>query len=660
MAVPSVYAEIVTEEEISTIEVITVKGEKTSRSLEKTASSVMVMTEKDLENMAGVNSSNNLLDRIPNLVPVEPGNEAPTVRGIDGTGPASGANAFLAGSRPRLNYQVDGRTLGFNESLFQDASLWDVGQVEVYRGPQSTLQGRNSVAGAIMINTIAPTFYWQGKARIMMGSQNKHVGSIAVSGPLVDDMLAFRFAYDNQSSDTAVELTPYEQENDPSSYKSETIRGKLLFVPNDDIQSILTIGQTDGHAPQSERVVRPFSNRVAQFPNQPTFDSTNLYGIWDTNWAISDQISFDLNISKTDFSNKRHALTGQGNLEIEGKETVIQPMLRLSTEDERVSGFIAAYILRSDQDEYIDLFDGGIFRDETESDAVLAELTWQFTDIVDITLGARYEEEDRYRAGGAGPLQLDFADSYKEFLPKITIAVKTSNTWIVGVTAGKAYNGGGAGITFAPPFEEYTYDAEFVTNYEFFTRSTLFNGQLTLTSNAFYNQFDDMQLPFTLGVNSTVIRNAEKATTYGFEGGMNYALTSNDEVYVNLGLLKTAVDKYADLTVQGKDLARSPAFSVDLGMTSSPIENLVLSANIRYTDAYYSDATNTPRGKVDAYVVANAQIAFTMSALRFSLMAENLFDSDSEVSILTGSTVETDSSTLLKPRTLTASVEYSF
>jgi iron complex outermembrane receptor protein len=56
----------------------------------------MVMTEKNIENMAGVISSNNLLERIPNLVTVESGNEAPTVRGIDGTGPASGANAFLA------------------------------------------------------------------------------------------------------------------------------------------------------------------------------------------------------------------------------------------------------------------------------------------------------------------------------------------------------------------------------------------------------------------------------------------------------------------------------------------------------------------------------------------------------------------------------------
>ncbi|NMM39595.1 TonB-dependent receptor domain-containing protein [Pseudoalteromonas arctica] len=649
-----------TEENTLAIERITVQGEKTSRSIQETASSVLALTEQELRNMPGLNSTNNLLDKIPNLVTVEPGNEAPTVRGVDGTGPASGANAFFAGTRPRLNYQVDGRTLGFNESLFQNSSLWDVQQVEVYRGPQSTLQGRNSVAGAVIITTADPTFYWQGKVRAMVGGQDKRVGSIALSGPLIDDVLAFRLAYDNQSSETAVKFSPYAEENEPNRYESEVIRGKLLFSPNDDMRSILTLGRTDGKAPQSERVVRPFSEREAEFPNQPTFRSINTYGIWDTNWLISDQMEFDLNISRTDFSTKRHALTGQGNLTLDGKETVIQPLLRITSQDQRLSGFIAAYIFRTDQDEYIDLFAGGTFRDETQSDAVFAELTWQFNDAVDLTLGARYEEEDRYRVGGAGPLQLDFSESYREFLPKATVAWQATDEWTIGVTAGKAYNGGGAGITFAPPFEAYSYAAEFVTNYEIFTRASLLDNQLTFNSNIFYNQFDDMQLPFSLGPRATVIRNADKATTYGFESGINYALNQHNNVYLNIGLLQTEVNRYNDLTIQGKDFARAPAFSADLGVTSTPIDDLVVSANIRYTDAYYSDATNTPRGKVDAYAIANAQIAYTFNAIRFAITAENIFDSDSEVSILTGASSDTDAATLLKPRTLTASIEYSF
>ncbi|HEX7762147.1 MAG TPA: TonB-dependent receptor plug domain-containing protein, partial [Cellvibrio sp.] len=253
-------------DEAPKIEEITVVGEKTSRSLRETASSVIATTEADLKKMPGVFSTNTLLDRIPNLVSTEPGNDAPAVRGIDGTGPASGANAFFAGTRPRLNYQIDGRTLGFNEALFQDTSLWDVSQVEVYRGPQSTLQGRNSIAGAIVVKTADPSFDWQGKARAIGGEQSQKVGSLAVSGPLVDNLLAFRLSGDYQTSDASVKYTPYAQDDDPGLYRSETLQGKLLFTPTESIRSLLTIGMFEGKAPQSERVVRPFEDRVPQFP----------------------------------------------------------------------------------------------------------------------------------------------------------------------------------------------------------------------------------------------------------------------------------------------------------------------------------------------------------------------------------------------------------
>ncbi|HWV16927.1 MAG TPA: TonB-dependent receptor [Cellvibrio sp.] len=645
---------------MSKIEEITVVGEKTNRSLRDTASSVIAITDEGLAKAPGIVSVANLLDHIPNLVNVEPGNDAPAVRGVDGTGPASGANAFFAGTRPRLNYQVDGRTLGFNEAVFQDSSVWDVSQVEVYRGPQSTLQGRNSIAGAVVMKTADPTFDWQGKARGIIGDQKHRVNSLALSGPLVDNLLAFRLAGDHQSSETAVKFTPYAEEDDPTLYRTETLHGKLLYTPTEDIRSLLTVGVTDGRAPQSERVIRPFEDRIAQFPKQPTFHSKNTYGIWDTSWGISDRVALELNLSYTDFHTDRHAPSGQGNLQIDGDETVVQPMLRLGEKDGTLSGFVGAYIFRSAQDEFIDLFGGGSFKDETDNNAVFGESTWRINNEVDLTLGFRYEQEERYRFGGAGPLKVNFSDEYKEFLPKSTLAWHATDTWTFGFTAGRGYNGGGAGITFSPPFVAYSYDPEYVWNYEGFTRAQLLDGRLGLTANLFYNEFEDMQLPFSLAANSSVIRNAERATTYGLEAGVNYALSTGNQVFINAGLLQTEVDSYSDPTVEGKELPRSPAYSIDAGVVVSPINNLELSANVRYSDAYYSDASNTPRGKIDAYSVVNAQVAYQWARARFFVSARNLLDSDQEVSILTGATAAGDSATLLQPRRLIAGIEYSF
>src|SRR3546814_4567294 len=65
---------------------------------------------------------------------------------------------LFAGTRPRLNFLLDGRALTFNESIYIDGGIWDLQQIEVYRGPQSTLQGRNAIGGVVAIKTADPSF----------------------------------------------------------------------------------------------------------------------------------------------------------------------------------------------------------------------------------------------------------------------------------------------------------------------------------------------------------------------------------------------------------------------------------------------------------------------------------------------------------------------
>jgi len=128
---------------------VIVTAEKLGRSLMRTPTSTVVLDRRELENRAGLTTTRDLLETIPNVVLSGTGNTAPVIRGIDSTGAAQGADAFFAGSRPRLNVQVDGRALSYNEITFGDSALWDVQQVEVLRGAQSTLQGRNAIAGTI-------------------------------------------------------------------------------------------------------------------------------------------------------------------------------------------------------------------------------------------------------------------------------------------------------------------------------------------------------------------------------------------------------------------------------------------------------------------------------------------------------------------------------
>ena len=111
-----------------------------------------VITAREINDNPDLLSSEGVLGNIANVTSSGTQNLAPAVRGVDGTGPAQGADAFLGGTRPRLNITVDGRTASYNEVIFGELGLWDVSQVEVFRGTQSLLQGRNSIAGNVMLS----------------------------------------------------------------------------------------------------------------------------------------------------------------------------------------------------------------------------------------------------------------------------------------------------------------------------------------------------------------------------------------------------------------------------------------------------------------------------------------------------------------------------
>jgi outer membrane receptor protein involved in Fe transport len=364
-------------------------------------------------------------------------------------------------------------------------------------------------------------------------------------------------------------------------------------------------------------------------------------------------------LSATDFRTDRYAPATTGNARIDGREYVAEPFVRLRSPDGRFSGFVAAYIFRTHQSETIDLYGGGAFRDRTRTTAAFGEFTGKLTDALTLVLGGRYEVEHRLRTGFAGPFLIDFDETYREFLPKATLALRASDAITVGVTAGRGYNGGGAGFTYYPPYVSYTYKPEFVWNYEGFLRSSLAGGKVTLTANVFYNDYKGLQLPYSLGALSTVIRNADKATTYGAEAGISWNPSKGNQIYANIGLLKTRVNRYDDPAVQGNDLLHAPAFTSDVGFNVSPDGKFEMGGDVRYTDSYYSDVFSNARGKVSPYAVVNAQVAYNLGPARLSLSVRNLLNSSHPADyVIYGGAVY--GATILQPRTVTGGVELRF
>ncbi len=656
---------------------IVIEGERTERLFEDTATSVFLATAEDLETLPAVQSTNDVLKRVPNLSSQgNSTNSAPAIRGIDGTGPSSGTDAFLGGTRPRLNYTVDGRTLSFNEAVFIDGSLWDAQQVEVYRGPQSTLQGRNSIAGVIAVKTADPTFEWEGKARLMGGNFRNRQFAAALGGPIVEDILAVRFSAEFRGDQSFVDYESYDSISDPEDSRFLNLRGKVLFQPtgSKDFQSLLTVTHTDAYAPQADTVVRPFDKDVApaNLARMPRFQTKATGGILDTNWKVADGVKLSALATATDIQVDRFAPAGLGGADIDATEYSAEPRIKIGDRNDMVSGFAAAYVFSASQDEALDFGNGGAFTDDTLTRAVFGEINFRPTRKLNLNFGARYEEEDRDRVGTLatpGPtLSIDYHETFKAFMPRATVSYDLTDQLTVGTTAARGYNAGGAGIPFFYPFTHYEFDEETVNSYEGFVRTKLFGDRVKVRANVFYNDYTDLQVALQQGDTAIyVVENIDKVTTYGAEFEAKIKAHERLDLFFGLGLLKSRIDEYSGVettpaALEGNELARAPAFSLTGGFVLRPIDRLSVSVDGRYSDTYYSDAFNRARGKVDPYFIANAEIGYEIDpAARLFVSATNLFDSRDMTSILFfQDPPTTDAGSVTQPRRIMAGIDFKF
>lgn len=654
---------------------IIVTAERTQRTLRDTATSVSVLTADQVDRLGGAYGTNDVIERIPNLVSTRPSSSAPAIRGLDGTGPAIGGAAFIAGTRPRVNYQVDNRTLSYNETIYIDGTLWDLQQIEVYRGPQSTLQGRNAIGGVIAIKTADPTNDWQVKARAVGGEYDTVQLSGAAGGPIIPDILAFRVAADWRSEQNYIDFAPYitgpvgttaaRTIDNPSRSESLMLRGKLLFTPSPDARALITLTHNDAYAPQAGDLVRPYQNHNPSTPLMPRFHNRSDTIIADMDYRLADGLTLAFLGTASDFRILRYSPPAFGNAQIDGREYTAEPRLRFGTAESRLSGFIAGLIYRARQTEAIDLIGGLNFRDRTNTNALFGELAFKATPSFDVTLGARYEEEHRIRnGGGAAPFTVDLDRTFRAFLPRITLAYKATSEVTVGATVGRGYNAGGAGFSFDPPIQNYVFDKETVTNYEGFVRATLADGRLDLRGNVFFNDYDGLQLSIDVNPDPAIfsyrIDNVDRATTYGLEVESRFEPIKALTLFANAGLLKTKINRSIDPLITGRELARSPAFTFNTGFQFRPVQPVELSFDIRYTDTYYSDNFNDARGKTDPYFVGNAQISWKPGPARFFVAATNLFDTTDVVSLTPGATRDGDVGVITRPRRVTGGVELSF
>ncbi|MGB6104785.1 MAG: TonB-dependent receptor [Pusillimonas sp.] len=626
-----------TQGRVQALDSIVVSGERVERSLRNTASSVSALSDKDIAGQTNKASVEDVITGTPNLIYPDTVS-APVIRGQDTQGPNFGASAFLGGTTPRATINVDGRYLSYNELVFGATSIWDLDSIEVYRGPQTSTQGANSIAGAIIVNTKDPTFYTEGAAQLQLGSNDMRRASAMLSGP-VGDELAARLAVDYYGRDTFIDYTNpnFAKGDSDQNFKSLNTRLKLLWTPSSlpGLEGKLTLVHTENNRPTSEAASKPYDHYESTTLSMPSFKQRANTVIGDISYDFDNGMRLSNRIETTDLSVRRvTSPMTNGGADIDQRNFSNETRLNWGDESSAWSGVTGVFYNRTTSEDSLFIRGLSQFDDKKNNLGIYTEVTRRLAERWRLTAGLRYQR-DRIERSGTTPYArapLDYGQTYSALLPKLSLAYDVSPDVTVGALVSKGYNPGGVGLSFARG-QYMEYEEESVWNYELFSRASLLGGRMNLTGNLFYSDFRDSQrlVPDYLDgvLYGAVTVNADKARSYGMELSMDYQVLDTLRIRSGIGLLHTRISKFSDggSVLEGKEFGRAPSYTLSFGVDWDATPKLNVAFNIRRTDSYYSTDENISAYKIDAYTVADTRLSYALHKnLEIFAYANNLFD----------------------------------
>lgn len=592
------------------LEEVTVTARKRVENLQEVGLSVSALSKADLDIRFDVDL-NTLQNASPNLVidDIQQGPGSPAAMSIRGIGTTDVEKNF----DPTVGVVLDGVFIGVNSGMMLKAI--DLQSVEVLRGPQGTLFGRNSIGGVINITRSKPDFDgFSGSAVVGAGNYDHYQADVFLNFTL-SEQFAFRLGGAMRQNDGWFYNSTLGRDVGETEYR--IISPSFTWKPTEDIEiyyryddttqdqdanTLLNLAQPNQFfcsyyfqcaqsltVPQSGDRYTVLQN---DDPPYPTFFDTQTH-IINASWAIND--SYDMAFVFGDFSTDEEVYqdwdaTAETLYHTDRPATWNQTSyeLRLNYTGDRLSYTAGLYYWDADYHidlaSYIGFFD--IFfglppgtvgtvpvyqsvTQTTKSSAVFFEGDYLLTDNWTLTFGGRYTKDKKTNAYvdvGMPELEVKggpdnpFRESWDEFTPKLGVRYQMNDDLMFYGLYSKGFRAGGfSGRAGTYEAASIPYDPETVDNFELGMKSEWLNGRLRFNASVFYMDFKDKQeeqsVPISQGTGQqTIVVNAGQATIKGLEIDFNWLATEFFSLNGNLGLLDAEYDELVD-PLTGTDLS---------------------------------------------------------------------------------------------------------
>jgi iron complex outermembrane receptor protein len=582
--------------EVGGLEEITVTAERREATLQSVPIAVSALSEQAIEDRQ-VTEAKDLQRFVPSLRMsnniTSPTNLSPSLRG------SLQQDASLVVAESPFGIYVDdvyiARLNGNN------VTLADIERVEVLRGPQGTLYGRNTLSGAIRFMSRTPGSESWLSAKVGAGNYNQYVASASLGGPISDSWSAsFAAQVNNKDGENNNRLTGRKTGLEHNA----AARAKLHYTGSDFFDAVFSVAYSDskndanqllpggsGVVPANQQytsddVVLRFGTNTLATPdiprlpaivgNQPrgktkqTIASANLAWKFDTLTlrAISGYVKTD-DFFSTDFGGAggilgaSHPVAEQVSQELQIQGTGF---------DDRLNYLAGAYYFNEKGHQpfgwYFGFppFNGGIsesdIRAKTKSVSLFGQFDFKITDTLKLTAGTRWVQDDknfdmtfhRLTPIPISPLN-DFVtlqDTYTEMTPKFgldyTVNTASVDSMLLYATAARGFKSGGynginitnANIARAP------YGPESNWTYELGMKTDLAGNRIRINAAGFVAKIKDLALNATVevlpGIFDFPVQNAGDATVKGLEIETSWVPNDNLSVYFNAAFLSGKYD----------------------------------------------------------------------------------------------------------------------
>jgi iron complex outermembrane receptor protein len=625
---------------------IIVTARRRNESIQTTPVAVTAIAPAQLEASAAVNIGD-LQGTAPNvLITVQSTGAATANISIRGIAFADVEKSF----DPAVGVNVDGVYIGTSTGQLLD--FFDIESIEILRGPQGTLFGRNTIAGVINIRRTRPTGEWGGKFEAGIASYDQISLRGVLNVPVVKDMLAAKFfAFHTDGSGYYREIGSGKHRGGSN---NENFGATFLFTPSDSFDALLTVEkQVQDFDPVNGFLTRTGDAFCDFLPICDGNTTTDIYKVATPvpplghyrSPAATLEMNWDAGpVKLTSVTSYRKS-----------KEHQVQDFatngLYVANRRQRYRQFSQELRASGDIGDRFDYVAGVYYFDsryrinqattiffvpasvqdtvgKSESYAAFADFNWEIFDRVRLSGGGRYTHDKK-------SLQTDLDDlgvpansfsspetskSWSKFTPKIGIDYRPTDDLMVYGSWSRGYRSGGFNGRGLTPFSATTpYNPETVDSYEVGFKSEFFDRAVALNVAAFYTDYKDIQQTTTVSTqggtgNETIVTNAASAKIKGVEADLTIRPMRELTIRSSLGYtdskfggfltrqpvtLPTGAVEIRDFDLSNVDLIYAPKITWSInGEYEIPVAamngSIRLNASYRYLSRYDQQVAADP------------------------------------------------------------------